>query len=178
MALDDERASTPFGQAELEALFVKFERSVFNVVYRWVWSRDEARDVTQEAFLRLWDARRRIRPETVEPLLFRTALNLAANRRRRAKLRSMVSFGVWSEEQSVDDPSASLEQRQRDATVRRAVNALPEKLKVVVMLSEFSGMSTRQIAEALEIPEGTVGSRKSLAMQALAKTLGPQEALS
>jgi DNA-directed RNA polymerase specialized sigma24 family protein len=45
----------------------------------------------------------------------------------------------------------------------------------VVLLCEYSGLSTAQIAEALGIPQGTVGSRRSLAMAALEKSLGPME---
>lgn len=178
LALGDEPRSAAFGRAEFEALFVRLERPVFNVVYRWVWNTEEARDVTQEAFLKLWDARGRVRPESVEPLLFQSALNLAANRLRGRKVRRLFTLGLGAEDDAVDvqaDPHASLEVQQRRAAVRKAVEALPEKLKVVVLLCEFSGLSTAQIAEALQIPQGTVGSRRSLAMAALEKSLGPIE---
>ncbi len=157
-----------------EALYVRLEKPVFNVVYRWLWNTEESRDVTQEAFMKLWDARRRVRVETVEPLVFRSALNLAANRLRARKVRRF--FTRDASDDVSHTPHDSLEKRQRDTAVRKAVEALPEKLKSVVMLCEFSGLSTAQIAEALEIPTGTVGSRRSLAMAALEKTLGPLEA--
>lgn len=164
---------------EFEALFARLERPVFNVVYRWLWNTEEARDVTQEAFIKLWDARARVALATVEPLVFRTALNLAANRLRARKLRRLFTL---SAAEQVEDPSlradASLEVRQRRQAVRAAVEALPEKLKSVVMLCEYSGLSTAQIAEALDIPPGTVSSRRSLAMAALERALGPLEATS
>src|SRR4051812_20967438 len=72
--------------ASLEALFVRLEKPVFNVVYRWLWNAEDARDVTQEAFMKLWGARARVDLATVEPLLFRAALNLAATRLRSRKL--------------------------------------------------------------------------------------------
>lgn len=157
-----------------EALYARLEKPVFNVVYRWVWNTEEARDVTQEAFLKVWDARRRVRVETVDALVFQSALHLAANRHRGKKLRSFFSLG-WLEHHADEgaDQHASLEVQQRRAAVRQAVEALPEKLKQVVLLCEFSGLSTAQIAEALQIPQGTVGSRRSLAMAALEKSLGP-----
>lgn len=162
-------ANDALDSAAFEALYVRLEKRVFNTVYRWVWSRDEARDVTQEAFMKLWSMRHAVQLATVEPLLFRTALNLASNRLRARKIRRFFSLDAPSEAPSAE---VDLEAHQRRLLVRRAVDALPEKLKAVVMLFEFSGLDTAQIAAALSIPPGTVSSRRSLAMAALSKTLG------
>ena len=51
-----------------------------NVVYRWVWRAEEAQDIVQEAFVRLWRMRERVDLATVEPLVHRIALNLGAQR--------------------------------------------------------------------------------------------------
>lgn len=175
MARGDEPGAH-LGTPEFEALYLRLEKPVFNVVYRWLWNPDEARDVTQEAFMKVWDARRRVVLATVEPLVFRSALNLAANRLRGRKLRSF--FSLESAEHEVDpqvDPLSSLEVRERRVAVRKAIDALPEKLRAVVVLCELSGLSTQQIAETLGIPGGTVSSRRSLAMAALEKSLGALE---
>ena len=113
--------------------------------------------------------------ETVDSLVFKSALNLAGNRLRGRKLRQLFSLERAESVVDVSDPHASLDTQQRRATVQKAVEALPEKLKSVVMLCEYSGLSTAQIAQTLGIPPGTVGSRRSLAMVALEKTLGPLE---
>ena len=171
-AQGDER-ETAFGTPQFEALYLRLEKPVFNVVYRWLWNTEEARDVTQEAFMKVWDARRRVVLATAEPLVFRAALNLAANRLRARKLRRF--FSLESAEHEVDvqaDPHASLELQQRRASVRKAIDTLPEKLRSVVVLCELSGLSTQQIADTLKIPAGTVSSRRSLAMAALEKSLG------
>ena len=55
------------------------------------------------------------------------------------------------------------------------IDALPEKLRQVVVLCELSGLSYEEIARTLEIPVGTVGSRRSAALARLAVTLGPIE---
>jgi RNA polymerase sigma-70 factor (ECF subfamily) len=149
---------------ELEALYARLEKPVFNVVYRWLWSREEARDVTQEAFLKVWRA-----GELSEPLVFRAAMNLAANRLRGRKVWRWV--GLSSHEADAPAPDDALDAHRRSARVRKAIEALPEKLKAVVVMCELSGLSYAQVAEALNIPIGTVGSRRSLAMAALAKQL-------
>ena len=160
----------------LEQLYARLERPVFNVVYRWLWSSDEARDVTQEAFLKLWSARERIEPSTAEPLVFRTALNLASNRLRSRRFWKLLGLGEAESEES-PEPSApgARETEQRRRSVRRAIEALPEKLKAVVVMCELSGLSYEQIAQSLKIPVGTVGSRRSAAMEKLALSLGPLE---
>lgn len=167
-------ADDGFSRRDFEALYVRLEKPVFNVVYRWLWNTEEARDVTQEAFLKLWNARARIRPATVEPLVFQSALNLASNRLRVKKVRRFFSLEAAADE--VDegaDAQTSLEVAQRRAAVRRAIDALPEKLKSVVVLCELSGLSTQQIADTLGIPQGTVGSRRHQAMAKLEASLGP-----
>ena len=159
--------------AAFEALYVRLEKRVFNTVYRWVWNRAEAMDVTQDAFMNVWKARARVPLAQAEPLVFRAAVNLASNRLRARRLRQLFSLERAAEmEDPADAAPTSMEAQQRARAVRHAVEALPEKLRRVVMLAEFSGLSTAQIAEVLEIPQGTVGSRRSLAMAALEKTLG------
>ena len=160
----------------LESLFVRLEKPVFNVVYRWLWSTEEARDVTQDAFMKLWTIRSRVALATVEPLLFRIALNLAARRLRSRRLWRW--FGLEPlKRRAASEPSAEeqLTLHQRASQIRQAIDGLPPKLKQVVVMCELSGLSYQQVADALEVPVGTVGSRRSLAIAALEKVLGPLE---
>src|SRR5439155_4671991 len=99
-------------RAMLEQLYVKLEKPMFNVVYRWLWNAADAREVTQEAFLRVWKARERVEVETVEPLLYKTALNLASNRRRAGRVRRF--FGLDEAEREPSAERASDEQLARE----------------------------------------------------------------
>lgn len=172
----NDESQGPLDQLRLEALYRRLEKPVFNVVYRWLWDRGEAHDVTQEAFLRLWRARDRVEVATVEPLLYRTAINLASSRRRMKRLREWVTLEAIRDRPS-DHPAAdrALEQEREKARIRRAVAGLPERLKRVVLLCEFSGMSQGEVAAALAIPAGTVASRRHEAMKRLVVELGPIE---
>ncbi len=166
-------SNTSLARASLEAAYLRLERPLFNVLLRWVWSREEAMDVMHEAFEKVWRRRASVDETTLDPLLWTTALNLAANRRRANKLRTMLGL---------DSPSAPLESSQKssdeqvgsaqvDQHVRKAIDALPEKLRVVVVMCELSGLSYETIAKTLAIPIGTVGSRRSAAMQRLEQQL-------
>ena len=162
----------PLDQNEIEELYEQLEKPVYNVIYRWVWDSEEARDIVQETFIRLWRIRHKVIPETVQPLIYRIALNLAANRRRSKRIWRWVTLESLREEQSKNNHSRiEYETIERDKNVRRAVNALPEHLKRVVLLSEFSELKYEQIAQCLGIPSGTVASRRNKALQLLHKKL-------
>jgi RNA polymerase sigma-70 factor (ECF subfamily) len=157
-------AAEPFDRAALEVLYKKLERKLYNVVFRWVWNEADARDVVQEAFVRLWTKRDSIRADTVEAFAYRIAVNLAANRRRGRKLWGFVSLeGLRVEAPTHDDTTRK---------VRRAVDALPERLRQVMVLGEFSGMTAKEIGVVLNIPEGTVSSRRHHAIGLLRASLG------
>lgn len=68
------------GEEDLEQLYARLEKPLCNLVYRWLWSMDESQGVVQDAFVRLWRMRARVDKQTVEPLIYKIALNLAASR--------------------------------------------------------------------------------------------------
>ena len=74
-----------WGEAELYALYERLEKPLYNVLYRTVWEREEAHDLVQETFARLWAMRARVREETVEPLAYRIGLNLARSWQRKRR---------------------------------------------------------------------------------------------
>jgi RNA polymerase sigma-70 factor (ECF subfamily) len=173
-------ASSPDGSAldrrALERLYVKLEKPMFNVVYRWVWNAGDAQEIVQEAFLKVWKARAAVEMATVEPLLYRTALNLASNRRRSSRLWRFIGWEAAGDPPSADKvPDAALAHEQTRARVKKAIDALPERLREVILLSEYSELTQPEIGEVLGIPTGTVGSRRHAAMEKLAADLGDLE---
>src|SRR5690348_9240473 len=65
-----------------QALYVRLERSLYNLAYRYTWDSQEAQDTVHDAFLELWARRRRIRTATADRYLWITVLNLSRKRRR------------------------------------------------------------------------------------------------
>ncbi len=152
----------------LEQLFAEHERSLFNVAYRYVWNAEDARDVVQDAFVRLWRKRERIEWSRATGLAYTTVLGLAANRRRTERLRRAV-IGWWSDDgDRIADAAPQADHRladaARDAHARRAIDALPERLRSVLVMCTFSGLDQAAIATLLEVPIGTVGSRRNEAI--------------
>ncbi len=170
--MDRARDPAVLDRAALERLYVKLEKPIYNVVYRWLWNASDAQEVTQEAFLRVWKVRDDVDLATVEPLLYRTAINLASNRRRSGRLWRWLGLDSASEAASEAPGSEQLleaaHSRQR---VKAAIDALPENLRQVILLAEYSEMSYEEIGLTLGIPAGTVGSRRNTALARLAQQL-------
>jgi len=157
-------------EAQWIALYARLERRIFNVVYRILWDRAESQDVVQDAFLRCWRSRSRITSDGLEPVLFRTALNLASNRRRSRRLWRFISFADTADEIPANGDCDAILPRSVDM----AVKALPEDLRRVLLLTEIAGMSYAEVAATLGIREGTVGSRRTRAVALLRAALDIQ----
>jgi len=156
--MQHERSQTAaFDTVALERLFHRHERPLFNVVCRWTWDREDAADIVQEAFGRLWDIRQRVNPAGAKALVYRIALNLAASRRRWRRVRTFVGLGDTSSGDTVEDSMLAAE--RRDA-LGRALEQLPDKLRRAVVLCELSELSYSEIAEIEGTRPGTVGSRR------------------
>jgi len=163
---------TGLDEEALVRLYERLERPLFNVAYRFVWTAPDAQEVVQETFLRLWRMRERVRIESVEPLLYRIAINLATSRLRRRRLWRWVSLeALRGRAAPHPGPEEHAVTGQQQARMRGAIEALPMDLRSVVVLCELAGLSYAQVAEALGIPAGTVGSRRHRALEQLRREL-------
>ena len=148
-------------------------QGVINVIYRMTGEMTLAEDVAQEAFIRAWTKLHTYRPiGSFRSWVYRIANNAALDILRRRK-----------EEVDIDDlplqvPGKGVEQsvihEQQAEAVRRAVLALPEASRSVLVLREYEGLSYQEIAESLEIPLGTVMSRLAYARGKLKQELSRQ----
>ena len=139
---------------------------------------DDADDVGQETFIRFYRALGDFRGEaSVKTYLRRIAVNLSLNalkRRRRFALRFLSRDRA---PQPLPEPpvegGCEMEAREAQARVRAAIDRLGPKHRPVVVLRMIDGCSTRETAEVLGVPEGTVLSRLSRALEQLAADLRP-----
>ena len=160
------------------ALVVRYEPVVAATVIGMLGRGDDADDVGQETFIRFHDALDRFREEsTLKTYLVRIAMNLSLNalqRRRRTALRfvSRDDASIALVEPALDvEPVDDVDERR--SMVRRAIGRLAPKHQAVVVLRVLQSLSTRETAQALGVPEGTVLSRLSRAMKELHASLAP-----
>lgn len=155
-------------EAEWEALYRRLEKPLYNLAYRYVWNTAEAQDIVQDAFMEIWARRERLIPETAGGYAWTTVLNLSRKHRRwRATKHFLRGEEPLASLQAAAAPEADALHLQEQTLLHAAIERLPEKLRSVLLLAEFSGLSYESVAQLLSIPAGTVGSRRNLALKQL-----------
>jgi len=142
-----------------------------------------AEDIAQEAFARVFAHRREYQPAAkFSTWLWRIALNLCHDDLRRRGRRGEVSLDdemsgpapsrqEWVAE--IPAPDDALARDERHALVRGALQELDEPIRAVVVLKHYEQLKFREIAEILDIPEGTAKSRMTEGLTRLARRLTP-----
>lgn len=165
------------------------ERSgeVYSLLYRLTEDAEEARDLTQETFLRAFRHIESFRGDAdLKTWLYRIAINQARNRWRwwkRRKKDSIISldFSDRDDEEplsarissnNAQDPEQELLAREREAALNKALKTLKQDFREAVILRDIEGLSYEEIAETLEISVGTVKSRIARGRLELRKKLG------
>ncbi len=143
-------------------LVARYRDGVVNVIYRMCGDAELAEDAAQEAFIRAWQHLPKYRPEApFRNWVYRIASNVALDTLRRE--REMADVDELPIAARTPGPEAVAEQNERAVMVQRAVLALPEASRVVLILREYEGLSYQEIADMVQIPIGTVMSRLNYA---------------
>ena len=153
-----------------------YQRAVHRVAYALTRNAGDADDVTQETFLRVWQAIGRFRVgEPLYPWLARIAMNAAFSLMRRRKRRPEVALEPLVESGAqwagTDDPAENAAAGERDERLAKAYDALSEEHRAVLALRVVEDLSYDEMARALEVPVGTVMSRLSRARAELRSQL-------
>lgn len=157
-------------ETDFDALFLAHYASVYRLLYRIVGAREDAEDLAQETFLRL--ARQRFpagRTHNVRAWLYRVATNLAYNllRGENRRARRQEQFTMQAASDGSDPAGAAVVADERVA-VRRALACLPQK-QAQLLLLRHAGLSYRELADALGIAPGSVGTLLARAEAAFEK---------
>ena len=142
-------------------------------------SRTDAEDIVQEAMLRAYKYLDRFTGSAFRPWLLAIVRNTAMTwlkRNRSAKLVLVPDFESEDSDLKIDvgqseSPEAALVNRDRTAEINRAVAALPEEFREVIVLRELQDLSYKEIAAVIDVPIGTVMSRLSRARRLLMDAL-------
>jgi RNA polymerase sigma-70 factor (ECF subfamily) len=140
-------------------------RKVFNVAYKFVGKHDEAEDLTQDIFLKIFKSLDTFdRRANFQTWLISVSRNLCIDhyrsvRKERQTIDRDVDANELSPVSADQGPFAALEQRDRVVLLRRALGALPRTLRTAVVMRDIQELSYQEIADRLRLPEGTVKSR-------------------
>lgn len=156
---------------DYEELVLRYQGRLYNLAYRLTGEREEARDLTQEALVRAYTALPSFRTgERFSPWVYKITVNLCINFLRRKKMKVPLD----EEAPLVDGspgPEEALERKETQAAVRRAILALPEQYRAVILLRHQQDLSYADIAQALGLPLGTVKTHIFRAREMLHKLL-------
>lgn len=169
-----------------ELLVERYQTRLVNYLYRMVRNLEEAHDLTQEVFIRVYQALDRFDSQyRFSSWLFRVAQNAAIDliRKRRVQLVPLSRRADDGSEATVDldlrdgQPSAlaALEGRELDASIRVAIDTLPWEYRELILLRHYGELAYEEIAEVKAMPLGTVKNKLFRARQMLKqRLLGPQ----
>jgi RNA polymerase sigma-70 factor (ECF subfamily) len=164
---------------EFEARLVESSTLAFRVAYGVLHHRQDAEDVAQEAFVKAYRNFHQLRDrDRFRAWLVRLTWRLAIDRQRADRRReARESLGAPKRVEDLaregGSPAADADfvANERAAQLWRSIDALPEKLRVVVVLAGIQEHDLREVARLLDLPEGTVKSRMFLARQQLKERL-------
>ena len=156
---DELRCDEVIGREErFEEMVARQARFMFQVAFGLLRNRQDAEDAVQEAFLKLYRTDGWLRRENERGFLARTVWRVALDHLPRASERTsdvsemqLAGRGGSPEQNAVDGDEC--------AVLRRLIDGLPEELRQPLMLSSLEEMTSREVAVAMGIPEGTVRTR-------------------
>src|SRR5262245_36928049 len=139
-------------EREFEVLLAESSTLAFRVAFGVLRHREDAEDVAQEAFARAYRSFRQLRDRTrFRAWLVRMTFRLALNRRR-SETRRLTRESAPVETVPEDNAAVALEARERARQLWAAIDALPDKLRVAIVLSGIEGHDTREVAALLDVP--------------------------
>jgi RNA polymerase sigma-70 factor (ECF subfamily) len=164
-------------QRAWEAIVRQYWRKVFNVAYKFVGRHEEAEDLAQDIFIKIFKSLDTFdRRANFQTWLISVSRNLCIDhyrsvRKERETIDRDVDAGELTPAAPDPSPMASLEQRDRVMLLREALAALPETLKTAVLMRDIQELSYQEIADKLRLPEGTVKSRINRGRTELARQI-------
>jgi len=168
----DQEAVAQAAKGDHEAFRVLVERyqnRAYGLALRVMRDEESARDVVQEAFLKAYRSLDRFEGRSsFYTWLYRIVMNLCLDAKRRQpagrlvewdEQRAVQTAAVDPDRQRASSPSGELERSQLRDALRHAIEQLPDDARETLVMREVDGLSYTEIAQALEIPKGTVMSR-------------------
>lgn len=160
-----------------ETLVRRYQKAIFNMVYRLLGDYDEAAEVAQEVFLSAFKSIQQFRGDAVfSTWLYRIGFNHASTRRKSLNSTHQRHVPLDGTEVIADgsaDPAKSVEHKEIQQRVQQALDSLDPEDARIILLRDLQDISYEDVAEMLGIPVGTVKSRLHRARQALKATLAP-----
>ncbi len=148
------------------AIFREYSKTLHNYLYYKTGNLGMAKDLTQEAFTRLWQNCKSVLPNSAKGYVFKTANNLLINEYNHQKV--VLRFqSLPQSDTNHENPEFLLEEKELKKRLETAIADLPEKQRVVFLLSRIEKKTYKEIAEILQISKQAVEKRMYNALDTL-----------
>ncbi len=165
-----------------DELVARYQKRVFNFAYQISGTYDDAWDIAQEAFVRVFSSIGTFRGDAnFSTWIYRIITNVFLDERKKAKRHRQTSLDEYIEleensvtRQIIDErpmPEELAEQKEKNRALHEAINSLPDYQRIIVTLFHLHNRSYEEIADTLQLPIGTVKSRLNRARLALGEKL-------
>ncbi len=172
-------------EAAFRTLLTKYERAVFNICLRMVRNREQAEDLAQDAFMKVFSMLDRYNPSyAFSSWLFKITSNLCIDSIRKRKLDTLPldqpiqsAAGEFARqyESPEDNPEKKMMSRELVARLQEAIEGLPPHYRIMILLRHQQDLSYEEIAETLDVPLGTVKARIHRAREMLRNRLAGED---
>jgi RNA polymerase sigma-70 factor (ECF subfamily) len=153
-----------------EMLMEKYQKKVFNIALRLLGNHDDASEVTQEVFIRIYKSIGSFKGESqISTWIYRIATNVCLDELRKRKRKWVMSLDeeyhkengdyIIQVEDNKPTPDVIMEQKTIKNAVNNAIDKLSEKYKLIIILRDLQGFSYEEISDMIKTPVGTVKSR-------------------
>lgn len=171
-----------------EELIHKYQQKVYSLCYRYAGNHDDANDLAQEAFIRVYHSINKFHFKSAfSTWLYRVTSNVCLDEMRKKKRNSSVSLDSPLETEEGEmyfhlpdqkyNPEIMAEQKDVQQIVHNAIQELPREQKITILLREMEGFSYDEMAEVLEVSSGTIKSRLNRARHNLKEILSQKTEL-
>ncbi len=170
-------------RASLNTLVWRWEKAIYNFVFRYLGNKELAQDVTQKTFIRVYKNINKLRDvKKFSSWIYQIAANLCKDELKKKSNRDTLSIDLIHEnsenghlmpneliEKEFNQPDVEMNHKQIGTIIQKALKQLPEEQRVVIIMKEYQGLKFKEIAEALDESINTVKSRMYYGLNGLKK---------
>jgi len=162
--------SDVFSLNEFRQLFDQYFKQVKNFTYYKLGDVDAAEDIAQECFVKVWENREKVKPESAKSYLYTIANNLTINQLKRQKV-ILKFLSRRSKLEHNENPQFGMELEEFSQHLQDAVTSLSEKQRIVFLMNRIDSLTYAEIANRLGISVKAVEKRMTGALMSLRETI-------
>jgi len=151
MSLTDEHLMIAVGKGDMaafEQIVIRYQQFAWRIAYRYTGNDSDAEEIAQEAFLRILDSAKDYQPSAkFSTYLYKVLANLCLDHTRKKRPQLVADFLV--DQELADTPDSNLQMMERDQAVKSAVDSLPVRQRLAVILRYYENLSYAHIADAM-----------------------------